>query len=91
MPQGMHTYIVIVIVITTYHAVYWIFRASCTGRWFPRCSIPYVPKLPEVAHSMTEDPDLQGYRPARLLGQWELQSVTISNGDGRWPVGPPGV
>ena len=53
----MHTNvcIVIVIVITTYHAVYWSYRASRTDRWFLPCSIPWVPGLPEVAHSLTED------------------------------------
>ena len=44
-----------------------------------------------VAHSMTEDPEDRGYRPTRLWGHWQLQSFSISNGDGRWPVGPPGV
>ena len=83
--------IVIVIVITTYHAVYWCYRASRTDRWLLPCSIPWVPGLPEVAHSMTEDPENRGYRPARLWGQWQLQSISISNGDGRWPVGSPGV
>ena len=40
---------------------------------------------------MTEDPEDQGYRPTRLWGQWQLQSVSISNGDERWHVGPLGV
>ena len=40
---------------------------------------------------MTEDPEDRGYRPAGLWGQWQGQSISISNGDGRWPVGPPGV
>ena len=40
---------------------------------------------------MEEDPEDRGYRPTRLWGQWHLQSISISNGDGRWPVGPPGV
>ena len=84
-------YIVIVIVITTYHAVYWCYRASRADRWFLPRSIPWVPGLPEVAHSMTEDPEDRGYRPTRLWGQWQLQSVSISNGDGRWPVCSPGV
>ena len=83
--------IVIVIVITTYHAVYWSYQASRTDRWFLPCSIPWVPGLPEVAHSMTEDPEDRGYRPTRLWGEWQLQSFSISNGDGRWPVGPLGV
>ena len=76
---------------TTYHAVYWSYRASRTDRWFLPCSIPWVPGLPEVAHSMTEDPEDRGYRPTMLWGQWQLLSFSISNGDGRWPVGPPGV
>ena len=62
----MRACIVIVIVITTYHAVYWSYRASRTDRWFLPCSIPWVPGLPEVAHSMTEDPEDRGYRPTRL-------------------------
>ena len=73
--------IVMVIVITTYHAVYWSSRASRTDRRFLPCSIPWVSELPEVAHSMTEDPEDRGYRPTRLWGQWQLQSVSISNGD----------
>ena len=81
----------IVIVITTYHAVYWSYRASSTDRWFLPCSIPWVSGLPEVAHSTTEDPEDRGYQPAKLWGQWQLHSFSISNGDGRWPVGPPGV
>ena len=40
---------------------------------------------------MTEDSEYQGYRPTRLWGQWQLQSFSISDGDGRWPVAPPGV
>ena len=40
---------------------------------------------------MTEDLEDWGYRPTRLWGQWQLQSVSISNGDERWPVDPPGV
>ena len=40
---------------------------------------------------MTEDPEVRGYRPTRLWGQLQLQSVSISNGDERWPVGLPGV
>ena len=42
---------------------------------------------------MTEDPEDRGYRPTRLWGQWQLQSINLSNGDGneRCPVGPPGV
>ena len=47
--------IVIVIVITTYHPVYWSYRASRADRWFLPRSIPWLPGLPEVAHSMTED------------------------------------
>ena len=35
---------------------------------------------------MTEDPEDRGYQSTRLWGQWQLQSVSISNGDGRWPV-----
>ena len=82
--------IVIVLVITTY-AVYWSYWASCTSRWFLPCSILWVPGLPEVSHNMTEDPEDRGYRPARLWGEWQLQSVSISNSDERWAVGPPGV
>ena len=41
--------------------------------------------------SMTEDPEDVEYGPARLWGQWQLQSFSISNGDGPWPVGSPGV
>ena len=77
--------------VTTYHAVYWSYRASRADRWFLPRSIPWVPGLPEVAHSMTEDPEDRGYRSTRLWGQWQLQSVSISNGDGRWPVCSPGV
>ena len=40
---------------------------------------------------MTEDPEGRGYRSTRLWGQWRLQSVSISNGDGCWPVCSPGV
>ena len=40
---------------------------------------------------MTEDPEDRGYRATRLWGQWQLHSVSISNGDGRWPVCSPGV
>ena len=82
----IYIYIVIVIVITTYHAVYWSYRASRADRWFLPRSIPWVPGLPEVAHSMTEDPEDRGYRSTRLWGQWQLHCVSISNGDGRWPV-----
>ena len=82
---------VIVKIITTYHAVYWRCRASGTDGWFLPCSTPWVPRLPEVAHSMTEDPEDQGYRPTRLWGQRQLQSVSITNGDERWPVGSPEV
>ena len=74
----MHTYIVIVIVITTYHAVYWCYRASRADRWFLPRSIPWVPGLPEVAHSMTEDPEDRGYRPTRLWGQWQLQPLALA-------------
>ena len=92
-PPGSPIYIVIVIVIviTTYHAVYWSYRAFRADRWFLPRSIPWVPGLPEVAHSMTEDPEDRGYRSTRLWGQWRLQSVSISNGDGRRPVCSPGV
>ena len=68
-----HTNIVIVIVITTYHAIYWSYRASRTDRWFLTCSILWVPRQREVAHNMTEDPEDQGRRPAMLWGQWQLQ------------------
>ena len=40
---------------------------------------------------MTEDPKDRRYRPTRLWGQWQLPSVSISNGDGHWPVCSPGV
>ena len=39
---------------------------------------------------MTEDPEDRGYRPTRRFGQLQVQSVSISNGDERWPVGSPG-
>ena len=35
-----YLYIVIVIVMTTYHAVYWSYRASRADKWFPPRSIP---------------------------------------------------
>ena len=79
----MHTYMVIIIVITTYHAVYWSYWASCTDRWFLPCSIQSVPGLPQVAHNMTEDQDDGGYRRTRLWGQWQLRSFSSSNGDER--------
>ena len=87
----IYIYIVIMIVVTTYHAVYWSYRASRTNRWFLPWSIPWVPGLPEVAHSMTEDSEDRGYRPTRLWGQRQLVSIIISNGDERWPVDSPGV
>ena len=74
-----------------YNAVYWSYRTSRTDRWFLPCLIPWVRGLPEVAHGTTEDPEEQGYRATRLWGQWQLQSVSISNGNERWPVGSPGV
>ena len=40
---------------------------------------------------MTEDPQDRGYRPTKLWGQLQLQSVSISNGDERWPVDSPAV
>ena len=87
----IYIYIVKVIVITIYHAIYWSYRASRTDRWFLPCSIPWVPGLPEVAPSMTEDPKDRGQRPTRLWGHWQPHSFSIRNGDGRWPVGSPGV
>ena len=69
----IYIYIVILMVITTYHAVYWSYRASRTDTWFPPCSIPRVPGLPEVAHSMTEDPEDRGYRSTRISGQWVMR------------------
>ena len=84
----LHWTIVMVIVVITYHAVYWSYRASRTGRWFLPCWIPWVPGLPKVAHSLTEDREC---RPTRIWGQWQLQSISISNGDERWPVEAPGV
>ena len=89
--EDIYIYIVIVIVITTYHAVYWSFRASRADRWFLPRSVPWVPGLPEVAHSMTEDPGGRGYRSTRLWGQWHLQSISITKGDRRWSVCSPGV
>ena len=71
-----YPHIVIVIVIITYHAVYCSFRASRTGRWFLPCLILWVPGLPEVAHSLPEDPEDRGYRPTKLWGQWQLQCPT---------------
>ena len=65
-----HTYIVILVVIRTYHAVYWSYQASRTDRWCLPRSIPWVMGLPEVADSMTEDPEHRGYWPARHWGQW---------------------
>ena len=62
-----------------------------TDTLFLRCSIPWVPGLPEVGHSTTEDPEHRGYRSTRLWGQWHLQSVSLSNGDQRWRIGSPGV
>ena len=44
-----------------------------------------------MAHSMTEDTEDREYRPSRLSGQWQLHSISISNGDGRWPVCSTGV
>ena len=91
----MHTYIhtytiiVIVVVITTYHAVCWSYPA-CFYRQVVPTSIPWVPGLPAVAQSMTEDQEDQGYRPTKLWGHLQLQSISISNGDKRWPVGSPG-
>ena len=64
----IYIYIVIVIVITTYHAVYWSYRASRADRWSLSRSIPWVPGLPEVAHSMAEDPEDRGERSSRLWG-----------------------
>ena len=87
----IYIYIVIVIVITTYHAVYCSYRASRADSCFLPRSILWVPGLAEVAHSMTEDPEDRGYRSTRLWGQWQLQSVSISNGDRRWPFFSPGV
>ena len=86
-----YIYLVIVIVITTYHAVYWSYRACRADRWFLPRSIPWVPGLREVAHSLTEDAEHRGYRSTRLWGQRQLQSFSISNGDARWPVCSPGV
>ena len=87
----IYIYIVIVIVITTYHAVYWSNRASRTDKWFLPRFIPWVLGLPGVAHTLTEDPEHRGYHLTGLWGHWQMQSVSISNGDERWPVGPPGV
>ena len=36
---------------------------------------------------MTEGLHDRGYRPTRLWGLWQLQGVSISNSDARWPVG----
>ena len=83
MAQDIHTYIHIVIVIvivkTTYHAVYWSYRASRTNRSFLPCSIPWVPRLPEVAHNMTEDREERGYRPTRLRGRRALALATATS------------
>ena len=92
-PAGLghsHT-IVIVMVITAYHAVHWDYRTSRTDTWFVPCSIPWVVGLPAVAHCMTEDPQDRGYRRTTGWGRWQLQSVSVSNGDERWLVGSPGV
>ena len=70
----IHTYIhtnivtVIFIAIITYDAVYWSYRASRTGRWSLPCVILWVPGLPEVAHSLTEELEDRGYRLTRLWG-----------------------
>ena len=76
----IYIYIVIVtvIVIITYHAVYWSYRASRAGRWFLPCSIPWVPRLPEVARSLTHDPEDRGYRPTGLWGQWQMQALALA-------------
>ena len=39
----------IVIVVASYHVVYWSYRASRPDRWFVPCSIPSVPRLPEAS------------------------------------------
>ena len=57
------------------------------------CSHPaavlWVPGLPEIVHSLTEDLEVWGYRPSGLWGQWQLQSVgSISTGDERRPSSP---
>ena len=81
-----------VTIIITYHAVGRSYRASPTGRWSLLCSIQWVLGPLEVAHSMTEDPHRRGYRPTRLSGQWQLQSIgRISNNNERWPVDSPGA
>ena len=87
----IHTYIVIVIVITTYHAVSWSYRAPRTDTWFLPRSIPWVPWLPEVAHCMTQDPEDWGYGSTGLWGQWQLQSFSISNNGELWTVGSPAL
>ena len=74
-------YIVIVIVITTYHAVYWRYRASRTDRWFLPCSISWVPGLPEVAHGMMEDPEDRGYRP-RGWGSGNCRALALATAPG---------
>ena len=54
--------------------------------------MPWVPGLPEVAHSLTEDPQDWGYQPSRLWGEWQLRSISsVGNGNERWPGRPPGV
>ena len=69
-----HTYIhiAIVSVITSYHAICRKDLASCTDSRFMPCSIPWVPGLPGVANSMTEDSEYGGHRPTTLWGQWQL-------------------
>ena len=42
--------------------------------------IPWVPRLPEIVHNLTKNPEDRGYRPSMLWGQWQLRSIsTISN------------
>ena len=64
-------YVVVVIVITTYHAVYWSYRASRTDRWFLPCSIPWVPGLPKVAHLRVY---MYMHVYAETLVSWDPQS-----------------
>ena len=37
----------------------------------PPDTVPWVPGLPEIVHSFTEDVEDRGYRPSRLWGQCE--------------------
>ena len=50
------------------------------------CSIPWVPGLPEGAHSMTEDPEDRGYWPARLWGSGDCTALALATATGAGPL-----